>query len=47
MPPLQQDHLAESESEKRTTLNQQFCQNFSSEDTESIPVPKSKVYQNA
>ena len=33
----QQDHLADSDLEKATTLNQQFCQNFSSEDTESIP----------
>ena len=37
MPPLQtqQDLLAESDLDKASSLNQQFCQNFSSEDTES------------
>ena len=36
LPPLQtqQDLLAESDFDKARILNQQFCQNFSSEDTE-------------
>ena len=44
MPPLQSQngHLAESDPEKASTLNQQFCDNFSSEDTVSIPLLKRK-----
>lgn len=45
MPPLQSQngHLAESDPEKASTLNQQFCDNFSSEDTVSIPLLKRKL----
>ena len=49
MPPLQtqQDLLAESDFDMARILNQQLCQNFSSEDTESGHVLKAKVCQNA
>lgn len=44
MPPLrkEQGHLAESDDEKASTLNQQFCDSFSSESSTSIPFLRRK-----